>query len=56
MISHLFLYITYNSALDASPPKASKLPEVILNNMDLFAKQIQNTHKKYNIQASVKLD
>lgn len=40
----LFIHtnITYNSTLDASPPKASKLPEVILSSMDLLAK---NTHK-----------
>lgn len=30
-------YITYNSALDTSPPKASQLPEVILSSMDLLA-------------------
>lgn len=43
----LFIHtnITYNSALDASPPKASKLPEVILSSMDLFAK----THTKLDV-------
>lgn len=45
--------VTYNSALDASPPKASKLPEVIFSSMDLFAKtntQILNQNQIHCIQ------
>lgn len=30
---------TYNSALEASPPKASRLPEVMLSSIDLLAKK-----------------
>lgn len=42
---------TYNSALETSPPKASRLPEVILSSIDLLAKtQIQITLK---LQTSV---
>lgn len=33
------LNMTHNSALDASPPKASKLPEVMLSSMDLLAEK-----------------
>lgn len=33
------LKMTHNSALDASPPKASKLPEVMLSSMDLLAEK-----------------
>lgn len=38
-------HITYNSALEASPPKASKLPEVILSSNDLLA--TIHRHKLY---------
>lgn len=33
------LKMTHNSALDASPPKASRLPEVMLSSMDLLAEK-----------------
>lgn len=45
-------HITYNSALDASPPKASKLPDVILSSMDLLAK----THTSKNTQQLIDLN
>lgn len=38
--------MTHNSALDASPPKASRLPEVILSSMDLLAENTQKIQIK----------
>lgn len=38
--------MTHNSALDASPPKASKLPEVMLSSMDLLAEKHTQTQAK----------
>lgn len=42
--------MTHNSALDASPPKASRLPEVMLSSMDLLAKK----HTKDTSQVRIK--
>ena len=47
----LILTVTYNSALDASPPKASKLPEVIFSIMDLLAAKRRDS--KHQIQSEL---
>lgn len=56
-LSLIYTHITYNSALDASPPKASKLPEVILSSMDLFAKTYTDPNhiQKFKANMSTKL-
>lgn len=41
------LKMTHNSALDASPPKASKLPEVMLSSMDLLAEKHRRHKTKH---------